>query len=195
VYLSTKFSVTANTRYISQNPVPRRKKPSALRHAAELRQVRLETREEVGGIHADQADEHAAHRGIADLEEDDDPKDRDEEERDGHSHVDTRVGAAQPVPPDREPVHAIRGERQRRHVERGRPERTEQGQAEEQVGTGNELHETGHPDAPHAGGEVNAVIAGRIAEKLLRAIDKIASPETHETDGKGREGRLGQADQ
>jgi hypothetical protein len=29
VYLSTKFSATANTRYISHNPVPRRNKPSA----------------------------------------------------------------------------------------------------------------------------------------------------------------------
>ena len=54
--------------------------------------------------------------------------------------------------------------------------------------------ETGHPDAPHAGGEVNAVIAARIAEKLLRAIYQVARPQAHKSDGKGRERGLGQDD-
>jgi hypothetical protein len=56
------------------------------------------------------------------------------------------------------------------------------------------VRETGHPDAPHAGGEVNAVIAGRIAEKLLRAIYQVARPQAHKSDGKGRERGLGQDD-
>jgi beta-galactosidase len=161
--------------------------------ASQLRQVRFEAGHEISGVDAGQADEHAAYWVIADLEEDDDPEDRNEQERDAHSYVDPRVGAPDPVPAQREPVHAVGGERQRRHVERWRLERAEQGQAGEQVDTGDELHETGHPDAPHAGGEVNGVVACRVAEELLRAVDEVARPEAEEADGQGREGGLGQA--
>ena len=156
--------------------------------AAELRQVGSEARHEISRVHAGQADEKAAYRVVADLEEDDDPEDRDEQERDGHAHVDPRVGTPQPVPAHREPVHAVRGERQRRHVERGRLERAEKGQAGEQVDTGDELHEPGHPDAPHARREVNGFVAFWVAEKLLRAVYQEARPQAHETDGQGWKG-------
>jgi hypothetical protein len=53
---------------------------------------------------------------ISGLEEHDDAQDRDERERDGHTNVDPRIGPAQPVPADREPVHSVGGEGQRRHV-------------------------------------------------------------------------------
>jgi hypothetical protein len=135
-----------------------------LAKAALLRQVRLEARHEFGDVDAGKADEQAADRVIARLEEDDDPEYRNEQERDGHSQLDARVGAPRPVPAQREPVHPVRGERQRRHVERGRPDRAEQDQAGEQVDAGDELHETGHPDAPHAGAEVNRLVARRVPE-------------------------------
>src|SRR5215471_16431529 len=51
------------------------------------------------------------------------------------------------------------GEGERRHVERrSGGEGAEQGEPEEEVGTGEELAEPGHPDAPDAGPEVNARI-------------------------------------
>ena len=37
----------------------------------------------------------------------------------------------------------------------------------------------------------NAVIEGRIAEKLLRAIYQVARPLAHKSDGKGRKGDWG----
>jgi hypothetical protein len=54
---------------------------------------------------------------------------------------------------------------------------------EKQVDAGDELQETGHPDAPHAGGEVNFLAALGKAEQLLRAVDHVAGAETEEPQG------------
>src|SRR5579862_4584162 len=58
------YEVQRHGKYQIHKPESRTETEEAqrpLRRAAELRQVRLETREEVDRIHADQADEHATH--------------------------------------------------------------------------------------------------------------------------------------
>jgi len=99
-------------------------------------------------------------RVVLGLREDDYPEDRDEGEGRRHAQVHPGIHLLQPVPAEREPVDAVGGEGQRRHVQRRRGgEGTEQGEPEEEVGAGEELAEPGHPDAPDTGPEVDARVA------------------------------------
>jgi RNA polymerase sigma factor (sigma-70 family) len=149
---------------------------------------------EIGYVDRGQPAEQDADSLISGLEEHDDAQYRDERERDGHSDIDAWIGLAQPIPADGEPVHPVGGERQRRHVERRRGERAEQGQPEEQVDAGDELHEPRHPDAPHAGREVNPRVPFRVAEQFLGAVDQVSGAQPHEPHRQGRERGGRQAD-
>src|SRR5207244_2748062 len=105
-----------------------------------------------------------------------------------------RVAAECARQPEREPVHSVRGERERGHVESRRAERVEPRETDEQVNAGEELHEAWHPHSPDPGGDVDRPAPLGEPEQLLSAVDQVARAEAEEADRNGDEGRRRERD-
>jgi hypothetical protein len=63
----------------------------------------------------------------------------------------------------------------------------EPGKADPEVDAREELDESGHPDPPEPRREIDAAIAGREFEQLLRAVNEITRAQSEEPKGKRHE--------
>src|ERR1700761_558549 len=150
--------------------------------------------EEVAEVDREQEDEQQPDWPVSDMEEHGGAQRREHHERHAHAGVGPPVGtAAVPVPAEREPVDAVRGERERRHVQRRvRCEDLEPGQPDEQDNASEELAESGHPDAPRSHAAVHALVGLRPSGQFLRPVDQVTRAQAEKAESQWREGRSGE---
>lgn len=84
----------------------------------------------------------------------------------------------------REPVNSVSSERNGCHVQRSRiSKHIEPGQTDHQVNTREELHESRHPESPHAHGAIHLGAQLRKVKECLATPDEVSDAKAKKTDG------------
>ena len=157
--------------------LPKPDQPRAARKHAEARR-------DLGQVDQGQPDEHEHHRNIAGGVKNQYAEDGEQRESDRHPALGPRVAAVIAPVRDREPMRAECREGEGGHVERCRvAEHVEPGQPDDQVDAGDQLHEPGHPGAPHGDRLLDRRAARWELEQRLAAGNEVAGRETEKPDG------------